>query len=212
MATSKPPSGSRRASSKRQLPELFCDRSLGRIKVPSRLRAVHPVVIAHDDVFPQDTDDEVWLAEAGKRGWVVLMKDDRIRYRPWRTDGRAESGCPVLLPPSFEGRHRGPDGRRLHHSAAGHAGHRRDIASRRIYQGDQSQGSGASSLPVTAAIDHRRPTILGSTSPISPRRTASARSSRGVSPSFTITRRAPLRCASAASNAAMPRGCTNEGG
>jgi hypothetical protein len=46
------------------------------------LRAVHPVVIAHDDVFAQDTDDEVWLAEAGRRSWIVLMKDDRIRYRP----------------------------------------------------------------------------------------------------------------------------------
>jgi hypothetical protein len=62
--------------------ELFCDRSLGRIKVPTALRLVHPTVIAHDDVFPQDTDDEVWLREAGRRGWVVLMRDDRIRYRP----------------------------------------------------------------------------------------------------------------------------------
>jgi hypothetical protein len=33
-------------SSKPQLPELFCDRSLGRIDVPSRLRTVRPIVIA----------------------------------------------------------------------------------------------------------------------------------------------------------------------
>ena len=39
-------------------------------------------MIAHDDVFPQDTNDEVWLREAGRRRWIVLMKDDRIRYRP----------------------------------------------------------------------------------------------------------------------------------
>ncbi len=26
-----------------------------------------------------DTD---WLRDAGEHGWVVLMKDDRIRYRP----------------------------------------------------------------------------------------------------------------------------------
>jgi hypothetical protein len=55
---------------------------LGRIKVPQALRRIHPVVIAHDDVFPQDTRDEVWLAEAGRNDWVVLMRDDRIRYRP----------------------------------------------------------------------------------------------------------------------------------
>jgi hypothetical protein len=26
--------------------------------------------------------DEDWISEVGKRGWVVLTKDDRIRYRP----------------------------------------------------------------------------------------------------------------------------------
>lgn len=96
MATSRPPSGSRRVSSKPQQPELFCDRSLGRIKVPTRLRAVHPVVVAHDDVFPQDTDDEVWLAEAGRRGWVVLMKDDRIRYRPGERAKVLSAGVPCF--------------------------------------------------------------------------------------------------------------------
>jgi hypothetical protein len=50
--------------------------------VPSRLRQIHTPVIAHDDVFDQDTDDEVWLLEAGRRGWIVLTRDDRIRYHP----------------------------------------------------------------------------------------------------------------------------------
>lgn len=30
----------------------------------------------------QSLADETWLADAGRRGWIVLMKDDRIRYRP----------------------------------------------------------------------------------------------------------------------------------
>lgn len=30
----------------------------------------------------QDLDDEEWLRDAGGRGWVVLMKDTKIRYRP----------------------------------------------------------------------------------------------------------------------------------
>ena len=82
MTKSRLPSGSRPDSSSPSPPSLFCDRSLGRRKVPNRLRDVHPDVIAHDDVFPPDADDEVWLREAGRQRWIALMKDDRIRYRP----------------------------------------------------------------------------------------------------------------------------------
>jgi hypothetical protein len=39
-------------------------------------------VVAHDDVFPQGTDDDVWLARAGSEGWVVLTKDQGIQKRP----------------------------------------------------------------------------------------------------------------------------------
>lgn len=60
----------------------FVDRSLGRWAVPSALRNAGFEVVTHDDVFAADTDDDVWLAEAGAQGWIVLMKDDRIRYRP----------------------------------------------------------------------------------------------------------------------------------
>lgn len=38
-------------------------------------------MIAHDDVFAQDTDDEVWLREAGRRRWIVLTKDEKIRRK-----------------------------------------------------------------------------------------------------------------------------------
>ena len=57
-------------------------------------------MIAHDDIFPMDTPDEVWLREAGARGWVVLMKDDRIRYRPAEQAAVLESGvrCFCLHP------------------------------------------------------------------------------------------------------------------
>jgi hypothetical protein len=34
----------------------------------------------HDDLFAQGTEDIVWLAEAGANRWVVLTRDDRIRY------------------------------------------------------------------------------------------------------------------------------------
>jgi len=80
----KRPSEPKRGSSRRKRPEVFVDRSLGRRKVPDALRAagLDVTVIAHDDVFAQDTDDEVWLREAGRRGWIVLTKDEGIRRKP----------------------------------------------------------------------------------------------------------------------------------
>ncbi len=30
----------------------------------------------------QGLPDTSWLADAGRSGWVVLMKDDKIRFRP----------------------------------------------------------------------------------------------------------------------------------
>ena len=87
-------------SSNPSLPELFVDRSLGRRKVPDRLREVHPNVIAHDDLFSQDTDDEVWLEEAGRQGWMVLTKDERIRRKPGEQMAIVQFGarCFVLHP------------------------------------------------------------------------------------------------------------------
>lgn len=54
------------------------DRSLGRKYVVEALRAAGAQVQALDDHFPQNTADVDWLAEAGKRGWIVLSKDLRM--------------------------------------------------------------------------------------------------------------------------------------
>lgn len=35
----------------------------------------------HDDYFSSDARDEDWLQEVGRKGWIVLTKDQRIRYR-----------------------------------------------------------------------------------------------------------------------------------
>jgi len=51
-------------------------------------------VIAHDDVFARDTDDEVWLRQAGRRRWVVLMKDD-----PPGSSGRSQLDPSVTASP-----------------------------------------------------------------------------------------------------------------
>ena len=45
------------------------------------LRAAGLKVIVHDDHFPQDSKDPEWLAAAGKNKWIVVTRDEHIRYR-----------------------------------------------------------------------------------------------------------------------------------
>ena len=60
----------------RPLPEpvLFLDECLGRTDVPDALRANGARVELLHQHFSLSTADEVWLAEVGRRGWVVLTK------------------------------------------------------------------------------------------------------------------------------------------
>ena len=72
------------ASSGSKPPEaliFFIDRSLGKKIVAQALRDSGETVEIHDDHFLPDAKDEDWLVEVGSRGWIVLTKDDRIRYR-----------------------------------------------------------------------------------------------------------------------------------
>jgi hypothetical protein len=68
------------------LPDLFIDRSLGRIQVPLLLRSAGLRIHTLAEVFGVPADEKVtdveWLTKAGDEGWPVLMKDERIRYRP----------------------------------------------------------------------------------------------------------------------------------
>ena len=68
------------------LPELFLDRSVGRIKVPQLLRAhgLRLVTLAEHYGVPADENvaDVAWLRLVGERRWLAVMKDDRIRYVP----------------------------------------------------------------------------------------------------------------------------------
>jgi hypothetical protein len=44
------------------------------------MRAAGLDVRVHDDLFPPRTEDVAWLHEAGVQRWVVITRDDRIRY------------------------------------------------------------------------------------------------------------------------------------
>ncbi len=64
-------------------PEFFLDRSLGKTTA-SRLQDAGYVVHRIADHYPNDASDipdENWIAEGCSRGWVLLSKDKRIRYR-----------------------------------------------------------------------------------------------------------------------------------
>jgi len=58
----------------------FVDASLGGKVLAEALRNASAKVEIHNDHFAQGTPDETWLREVGARSWVVLTKDDRIRY------------------------------------------------------------------------------------------------------------------------------------
>jgi hypothetical protein len=68
------------------LPDLFIDRSLGRIQLPTLLRAAGLRLRTLAEVYGVPADEEItdvdWLTRSGSEGWPVLMKDERIRYRP----------------------------------------------------------------------------------------------------------------------------------
>jgi hypothetical protein len=68
------------------LPDLFLDRSLGRRQVPALLREaglqLHTLAEVYGVPADEDVADTEWLELAGQRRWPVLLKDERIRYRP----------------------------------------------------------------------------------------------------------------------------------
>jgi hypothetical protein len=82
-----------------QLPEFFVDRSLGK-SVVEGLRAAGLTVRSMADVYgdqrAQNLPDEVWLRDAGEKGWIVLTKDDAIRRRPAERDALIGAAVRVL--------------------------------------------------------------------------------------------------------------------
>lgn len=64
-------------------PEFFFDRSLGR-RTAGLLGQAGWIVHLIADHYPDDADhvsDIAWITEGCERGWALLTKDQRIRYR-----------------------------------------------------------------------------------------------------------------------------------
>jgi predicted nuclease of predicted toxin-antitoxin system len=75
----------------------FIDRSLGVEPIRGALVAQGLSVEIHDDHFKRDEEDRVWLQEVGRREWVVLTKDQRLRYRPLEIAALRSSGARVFI-------------------------------------------------------------------------------------------------------------------
>jgi hypothetical protein len=74
----------------------FTDRDLGK-RFPEILKSAGPAVERHADYFAHDTPDEVWLEAIGKRGWIALTHDRRIRYKPNERDAVMRHGVTLLV-------------------------------------------------------------------------------------------------------------------
>ena len=89
----------RRSAASSEPPELvyFIDRSLGKHKVADALRGAGARVEIHDSHFPPDAKDADWLPVIGAKRWVLLTKDDRIRYREHEREALLNSGVRAFV-------------------------------------------------------------------------------------------------------------------
>jgi hypothetical protein len=75
-------------------PVFFTDRDLGR-QFPAALRQAGLQIEQHDNYFGPDTLDEEWIGEIGRRGWVAVTRDARIRFllliHDWGTGESAQT-------------------------------------------------------------------------------------------------------------------------
>jgi hypothetical protein len=77
------------------MPTYYVDASVP-IDVPKSLALVRDDILypgaAGCPVKSPNVDDVEWLSIAGEQGWVVIMKDDRIRYRRWERQALMKAG------------------------------------------------------------------------------------------------------------------------
>lgn len=75
----------------------FVDASLGGKIIGEALRAAGARIELHNDHFPQGTPDATWLKEVGVHNWVVLTKDDKIRYHELERQALLSAGVRAFV-------------------------------------------------------------------------------------------------------------------
>lgn len=74
----------------------FTDRDLGNI-FPDILAAAGLRVERHRDHFRPDCPDEEWLEAVGRKGWIAVTHDARIRYKPNELNAVVRHGVSLLV-------------------------------------------------------------------------------------------------------------------
>lgn len=74
----------------------FTDRDLG-IRFGDILVSAGLTVERHRDHFAHDCPDETWLSEVGRRGWIAITHNSRIRYTPNELASVMENGVALLV-------------------------------------------------------------------------------------------------------------------
>jgi len=70
---------------------IFIDRSIPK-SIGDALKCVRSDVRWLEDEFDHNTPDPTWLREVGRRRWLVVRRDRRIRYRPAEKQAIIDSG------------------------------------------------------------------------------------------------------------------------
>jgi hypothetical protein len=76
--------------------EFFADRNLGARRFPAILRAAGVTLDVHQDHFPQDALDVVWMPDVASRGWIILSPDIRIARDRLEVHAIMTSGASVF--------------------------------------------------------------------------------------------------------------------
>jgi len=87
------------ASSSRPPPKpvFFLDKNLGRYDVAEALRNAGYVAEILTDHFEHDTPDTLWAPEVGRRGWIIVTKDNRVRRRPLELRALWSANVPAFV-------------------------------------------------------------------------------------------------------------------
>jgi PIN like domain len=70
-----------RSAAPPERPTLFIDRCAWSRVLGRALGAADIPFIEHGQLFPQACPDEVWLQGVADKGWLVVTRDQRIRYK-----------------------------------------------------------------------------------------------------------------------------------
>src|SRR4051812_13454282 len=75
----------------------FIDKCLGLKQVPDALRAIGERVELKTDHFAQDAQDAEWVAEVGRRGWIILSADEHLQHNHIEIVALLKSGTHSFL-------------------------------------------------------------------------------------------------------------------